>query len=135
MCRRNIRRTLLRLGPPAAAALIFALVAAPGALAGSGPNVIANPGFETGNFCGGGGGSDRADADVTPLVAHSGRYSAVIGYPYRPANLSSFITQVVAVPFDRPTLTFFIRPQCTPSATDDESFRLLIRNMSTGLFV
>jgi hypothetical protein len=132
MCRRKLRRSLHRLGPLAAAALLFALVGAPSALAG--PNMIQNGGFETGNFSSWGwGGSYGGYADVTPVNSHSGVYSATIGYPYRPANINSYITQVVAVPLGHPTLTFFIRPQCASPAYD--AFRLLIRDMATGLYV
>ena len=132
MCSRILRTSLRRLGPLCAAALLFALVGAPGALAG--PNVIPNPGFETGNFAGWGwGGSYGAYADVTPVNSHSGSFSAVIGYPYRPANINSFITSTVFVPFGAPTLSFFIRPQCSSPAND--AFRLLIRDISIGLYV
>jgi hypothetical protein len=132
VCRRILRTSLVRLGPLCAAALLFALVGAPGALAG--PNVIQNPGFETGNFAGWGwGGSFGAYADVTPYNAHSGSHSAVIGYPYRPANINSFITHMVVVPFGNPMLTFWIRPQCTSPTYD--AFRVLIRDMSIGLYV
>jgi hypothetical protein len=39
----------------------------------------------------------------------------------------------VFVPFGSPTLTFWIRPQCTSPAYD--AFRLLIRDVSIGLYV
>jgi len=132
VCRRILRTSLYRLGPLCAAALLFALVGAPTGLAG--PNVIQNSGFETGTFAGWGwGGSFGAYADITPVNSHSGSRSAVIGYPYRPANINSFITQNVFVPFGYTTLTFWIRPQCTSPTYD--AFRLLIRDLSIGLYV
>jgi hypothetical protein len=119
-----------------AAVLLFALVGAPNALAG--PNVLQNPSFEYrgGSFAGWGwGGSFGAYTTTTPYNSHSGSYSAVIGYPYRPANLYSYITQQVWVPFGSPTLTFWIKEQCPPTPSFDNFIRLMIRDVSgTGLY-
>ena len=132
MGRRIFRSSLNRLGPLCAAALLFALVGVPSALAG---NVVANPGFETGNFAGwGGGGSFGAYADVTPTNARPGGvFSAVIGYPNRPANIDSNIYQYVVVPYYQPRLTYWIRPQCTSPAYD--ATRVIITNVSMGFSV
>jgi len=130
MSRRLLRKSLYRLGPLCAAALLFAVVGAPGAVAGT--NVIQNAGFESGFAGWGGGGSFGAYAGLSP-VAHSGAYSAVIGYPSRPANISSFIYQRVWVPAGNPTLTFWIQPHCTLPTYD--AFRVLIRDVYTGSYI
>src|SRR5919198_5810400 len=126
MHKRILRPLLYRLGPFGVAALLFALVGAPSALAGT--NTIQNPGFETGTFAyWGGGGSFGAYAAITPYNAHSGSYSAVIGYPYRPANIDTVINQYVYVPVFQPTLTFWIRPQC--AHVDDDGLRVQVRDL------
>jgi hypothetical protein len=127
MHKQILRSLLYRLGPFGAAALIFVLAGAPSALAGTGPNEVKNPGFETGTFSDwAGGGSFGAYAGITRLNAHSGSFSAVIGYPYRPANIDTVIAQYVHVPVIQPRLTFFIRPQCS---TPSDSFQVVIRDM------
>jgi hypothetical protein len=128
MRKRILRSLLYRLGPLGVAALLFALAAAPSALAS--PNVIQNPGFETGTFAyWAGGGSFGAYADITPYNSHSGSYSAVIGYPYRTSNIRTVISQYVYVPTGdpifQPTLRFWIRPQCGSSG---DSFRVFIQD-------
>ena len=50
MRKQTLGSLLYRLGPFAAAALLFVLAGAPSALAGTGPNEVKNPGFETGTF-------------------------------------------------------------------------------------
>ena len=127
MRKRILRSMLYRLGPFGVAALLFAL-AAPSALAA--PNVIQNPGFETGTWAyWAGGGSFGAYADITPYNTHSGSYSAVIGYPYRASNIHTSISQYVYVPTGdpifQPTLRFWIRPQCGSSG---DSFKVFIQD-------
>jgi hypothetical protein len=133
MPKRILRSLLYRLGPFGVAALLFTLVGAPGALAGTGPNEVQNPGFETGTFSNwAGGGSFGAYAEITNLNSHNGtRFSAVIGYPYRPANIDTVIAQYVHVPADQPRLTFFIRPQCAMGDT----FKVTIRDMFIPSFL
>jgi len=129
MRKRILRSLLYRLGPFGVAALLFALASAPSALAW--PDPIQNPGFETGTWAPywAGGGSFGAYADITPYNSHSGSYSAVIGYPYRPSNIRTEISQYVYVPTGdpifQPTLRFWIRPQCGSSA---DSFKVFIRD-------
>jgi hypothetical protein len=129
MRRRILRSLLYRLGPFGVAALLFALASAPSALAW--PDPIQNPGFETGTWAPywAGSGSFGAYADITPYNTHSGSYAAVIGYPYRPSNIRTEISQYVYVPTGdpifQPTLRFWIRPQCGSSA---DSFKVFIRD-------
>jgi hypothetical protein len=127
MRKRIVNSLLRRFGPFAAAALIFTLIGAPNALAGTGPNEVQNPGFETGFSSWAWGGSFGAFAGVTTLNANTGTFSAVIGYPLRPANIDSYIAQYVHVPVMQPRLTYFIRPQCSTPGLD--VIRVTIRDM------
>jgi hypothetical protein len=132
MRKRILSSLLHRLGPFGAAALLFILVGSPSALAGTGPNTIQNPGFESGTFAGwAGGGSFGAYANVVAGSAHSGTYSAVIGYPYRPANIDTVIAQYAFVPVIQPSLTFWIKTQCSSGF---DWFRVQIRDVGVPGF-
>jgi len=127
---RILKKILYRLGPLSAAVLLIGLVAAQGAFAGA--NVVVNPGFETGSFnpAWSWGGSFGAYTDVTPVNAHSGTFTATIGYPWRPANIESWIsTGWMVVPYSNPTLSYWIRPQCTSGY---DSFRVTVRDQYGG---
>jgi hypothetical protein len=92
----------------------------------SGPNVVQNPGFETGSPS-----SWTASGAFTPVVtttAHSGSYSARLGSTSA-VNGNSTLTQTVTVPTGSPTLTFWYQPHCTDTITYDQ-IQMQIRSKS-----
>jgi hypothetical protein len=90
------------------------------------PNVVQNPGFETGNL-----GSWSASGAFTPVITttpHTGSYSARIGSP-NPVNGNSTLTQTVTVPAGSSTLSFWYQPHCTDTITYDQ-IQMQVRNTS-----
>src|SRR5207247_6325689 len=80
------------------------------------PNVVQNPGFETGNL-----GSWSASGAFTPVISttpHTGSYSARIGSTSA-VNGDSILTQTIAVPSGNSQLTFWYQPHCTDTITYD----------------
>jgi len=89
------------------------------------PNVVQNPGFETGNLS-----SWSASGAFTPVIsttANSGSYSARLGSTSA-VNGNSTLTQTVTVPSGS-TLSFWYQPHCTDSITYDQ-IQMQIRNTS-----
>jgi hypothetical protein len=90
------------------------------------PNVVQNPGFETGSFS-----SWSASGAFTPVLstsAHAGGYSAQIGSKSA-VNGNSTLTQTVTVPSGSPKLSFWYQPHCPDTITYDQ-IQMQIRNTS-----
>jgi hypothetical protein len=126
MSNRILRKCLYRLGPLCAAVLIFA----PSAFAG--PNMVANPGFESGSLAPywSWGGSYGAYTHTTPYVHNAGGWSAQIGRSDGPSSGDSVISTWVAVPPGNATLTFALRSHCTFGG---DFFQVQIRDMNGSL--
>jgi hypothetical protein len=90
------------------------------------PNLVQNPGFETGNFT-----SWTPSGLMPPAIAttpHSGTYSAKLGSTSA-YNGQSTLTQTVTVPAGSSTLSFWYQPHCTDSLAFDQ-IQLQIRSTS-----
>jgi hypothetical protein len=82
-----------------------------------GPNVVQNPGFETGSLS-----SWSASGAFSPAVrsgGHAGSWSAQLGSASA-VNGNSTLTQTVTVPAGSPTLTFWYQPHCTDTISYDQ---------------
>jgi hypothetical protein len=90
------------------------------------PNVVQNPGFETGSFSS--WTTSGAFLPVISTTAHSGSYSAQAGSK-NPVNGNSTLTQTVTVPAGAPTLSFWYQPHCTDTITYDQ-IQMQIRSTS-----
>ncbi|MHB8572180.1 MAG: carbohydrate binding domain-containing protein [Candidatus Dormibacteria bacterium] len=91
------------------------------------PNVVQNPGFETGNFTSWTTGGLQAPTVVSG-GAHSGTYSARLGNG-QAYNGDSFIQQAITVPSGSPNLTFWYQPHCPDTIAYDQE-TMQIRNTS-----
>jgi len=79
------------------------------------PNVVQNPGFETGSLSPWTSCGSVSDASVTTAKAHSGSYSALIGTTSKPEiNGTAGLCQTVTVPASG-TLTFWVYEGTTDS--------------------
>ena len=92
------------------------------------PNVVQNPGFETGNF----NGWTIATPGHAPVIVtspvHSGSYAAQLGTTTA-YNGNSTLTQTINVPTGSPTLTFWYQPHCPDTITYDQ-IQMQIQNTS-----
>ena len=92
------------------------------------PNVVQNPGFETGNF----NGWTVATPGHAPVVVtspvHSGSYAAQLGTTTA-YNGNSTLTQTINVPTGSPTLTFWYQPHCPDTLTYDQ-IQMQVQNTS-----
>ena len=90
------------------------------------PNVVQNPGFETGNFT-----SWTTSGLVLPVIAttpHSGTYSAKLGSTSA-YNGQSTLAQTVTVPAGSSTLNLWYQPHCTDSLLYDQ-IQMQVRSTS-----
>jgi hypothetical protein len=90
------------------------------------PNVVQNPGFETGNLT-----SWSTSGAYTPVIstpAHTGSYSTRVG-SMSPVNGNSTLTQTVTVPAVGAALSFWYQPHCTDTITYDQ-IQMQVRNTS-----
>ncbi|TMK28586.1 MAG: hypothetical protein E6G64_08845 [Actinobacteria bacterium] len=90
------------------------------------PNIIQNPGFETGNLA-----SWTATGAFLPVISttpHSGSYSARLGSTSA-VNGNSTLTQTVTVPTGSPTLSFWYQPHCPDSLLYDQ-IQMQVRSTS-----
>ena len=90
------------------------------------PNLVQNPGFETGNLA-----SWTATGAFLPVIStppHSGSYSARLGSTSA-VNGNSTLTQTVTVPTGSPTLSFWYQPHCPDSLLYDQ-IQMQVRSTS-----
>jgi hypothetical protein len=90
------------------------------------PNVVQNPGFETGSLA-----SWTPSGVLLPVIStvpHSGIYSARVGSTSA-FNGNSTLTQTVTVPAGSSTLSFWYQPHCPDTLTYDQ-IQMQVRNTS-----
>jgi hypothetical protein len=81
------------------------------------PNVVQNPGFETGSLSS--WSTSGAFLPVVSTTPHAGSYAARVGSTSA-VNGDSTLTQTVAVPAGTSTLNFWYQPHCTDTITYDQ---------------
>jgi uncharacterized membrane protein len=83
------------------------------------PNVVQNPGFETGTFSPWTVATPGHAPVIVSSPAHSGFYAAQLGTTTA-YNGNSTLTQTITVPTGSPTLSFWYQPHCTDTITYDQ---------------
>jgi hypothetical protein len=92
------------------------------------PNVVQNPGFETGTFSGWTVATPGHAPVIVSSPAHSGLYAAQLGTTTA-YNGNSTLTQTITVPTGSPTLSFWYQPHCPDTLTYDQ-IQMQIQNTS-----
>ncbi len=92
------------------------------------PNVVQNPGFETGTFSGWTVATPGHAPVIVTSPAHSGSYAAQLGTTTA-YNGNSTLTQTITVPTGSPTLSFWYQPHCPDTITYDQ-IQMQIQNTS-----
>jgi hypothetical protein len=83
------------------------------------PNVVQNPGFETGTLSGWTIATPGHAPVIVSSPAHSGLYAAQLGTTTA-YNGNSTLTQTITVPTGSPTLSFWYQPHCPDTLTYDQ---------------
>jgi hypothetical protein len=92
------------------------------------PNVVANGGFETGNYS---GWTTGGQSETVVASGHSGTYAARLGST-SPTNGDSTMQQTINVPTGSPALSFWYQPHCPDTLTYDQQ-QMQIRNTSNAV--
>jgi hypothetical protein len=92
------------------------------------PNVVANGGFETGNYS---GWTTGGQSETVVASGHSGSYAARLGST-SPTNGDSTMQQTINVPTGSPALSFWYQPHCPDTLTYDQQ-QMQIRSTSNAV--